>query len=87
MQNVGMSTINLKYTLFIATYEMGPCSLDVLPELKKNHTTTHADNRLSHTTDSQQPFKNNGSIEDTKKIHLSILNIWLKYIQSTNLLP
>jgi hypothetical protein len=32
MQNVGMSTINLKYTLFIATYETGPSSLDVLPE-------------------------------------------------------
>jgi hypothetical protein len=51
MQNVGMSTINLKYILFGATYEMGPSSLDVLPKLKKephntSNTTTHADNRL-----------------------------------------
>jgi len=51
MQTVGMSPINLPYTLFRATHEMGPSSLDVLPELKKeshntSHTTIHADNRL-----------------------------------------
>lgn len=50
MQNICMSTINLKYTLFRATYEMGTSSVDVLPQRTKIstkhiiHVTPHGDN-------------------------------------------
>jgi len=55
----------------------------------KKRTTqhiTHNNPCRQQVKATQQTHNNHLKTMDTKKIHLSILNIWLKYICLTNLL-